>query len=112
MILIEYNDPRSSVKKWHEEFIECARQRPINNQGMHNALIILAEEIAKSINIKIEQLDIANKIYWPQGFQNHTNRHDELSSLQMENQRDLQILLKKINKSNGAKLEINTPKTK
>ena len=88
MILVEYKS-NSEVRKRHESFIEWAcsplpsnsDEAVLYNKKFDEILVRLIEEVAKSINIKIEQLDIANKIYWPKGFGYAAEKQQKLMEL-------------------------------
>lgn len=92
MILIEYNS-KSVVREWHGKFMEHVTQRPasdeeeakIRNKKFESILIKLIEEIAKSIHIRIEQLDLADKIYWPRGFADVAEKQQKLTDLLIDN---------------------------
>lgn len=93
MILIEY-DSKSKVRYWHNEFINHVNLPPAKtkneldarNKAFNGILVKLIEELAKSIHIKIEQLDISNKIYWPKGFNDVAEKQRKLTDLLIENQ--------------------------
>lgn len=93
MILVEYGD-KTKVRHWHDEFIKHVNlstttdQDEIDrrNKNFNNILVKLIEELAKSIHIKIEQLDISNKIYWPKGFGDVAEKQRKLTDLLITNQ--------------------------
>ena len=93
MILIEYGS-KSKVRYWHNEFIkqvnlpatENQEEIDIRNKNFNNILVKLIEELAKSIHIKIEQLDISNKIYWRKGFGDVAEKQRKLTDLLITNQ--------------------------
>lgn len=107
LILIEY-DEKSEVRKWHTKFMEhvCtpAAQDDVSmvarNKSFNNILIKIVEEIGKSINIKIEQLDISNKIYWPQGFIDSAATQQKLIGLLIETQEQWREILSQVKNSN------------
>lgn len=92
MILIEYNS-KSSVRELHSKFMEHVTQKPaedeeeakIRNKKFESILIKLIEEIAKSIHIKIEQLDLSDKVYWPRGFADAAAKQQTLTDLLIAN---------------------------
>lgn len=93
MILVEYGD-KTKVRHWHDEFIKQVNlpttdnkdEQEIRNKNFNNILVKLIEELAKSIHIKIEQLDISNKIYWPKGFGDVAEKQRKLTDLLIINQ--------------------------
>lgn len=109
MILIEYN-AKTQVRHWHNEFIKHVNLAPtknkdelaIRNKSFENILIKLIEELAKSINIKIEQMDISSKIYWPKGFGEATEKQRKLTDLLIENQVQWVSLLNQVQSSEKA----------
>lgn len=111
MILIEYNKQNSPIKKLHEEF--CRSLSKISNNGEDSEYFLkerreiltkLIEEVAKSINIKIEQFDIMTRIYPPF---DEKLRYD-LSNSSMRFYEEAEKFFRRRNASE----EINTPKTK
>ena len=95
MILIEYGS-KSDVRKWHAKFMEHVSE-PIEestdlsktqnrDKKFETILIKLIEAVARSIHIEIEQLDVKNKIYWPQGFANAAAKQQRLTDLLITNQ--------------------------
>jgi hypothetical protein len=104
LILIEY-DKTSPVRGWHNKFLEHVCNSPVKakeelsrrNQEFNVIITKLIEEIAKSINIQIEQLDITNKIYWPQGFVNLSIQQQKLLELLIQTQEQTSEILTKIN---------------
>ncbi len=93
MILIEYGS-KTKVREWHNEFIKHVNLPAVKTKTeidartkMFNTILVkLIEELAKSIHIKIEQLDISNKIYWPKGFNDASEKQHKLTDLLIENQ--------------------------
>lgn len=100
MILIEYGS-NTQVRYWHNEFInqvnlpaaKTKAELDARNKQFNNILVKLIEELAKSIHIKIEQLDISNKIYWPKGFNEVAEKQRKLTDLLITNQGTLGKLL-------------------
>lgn len=62
--------------------------------------ILMTLSIGKSINIKIEQLDISNKIYWPQGFIDSAATQQKLIGLLIETQEQWREILSQVKNSN------------
>lgn len=93
MILIEYGS-KTKVRYWHNEFInhvnlpaaKTKAELDARNKAFNGILVKLIEELAKSIHIKIEQLDISNKIYWPKGFNDVAEKQRKLTDLLITNQ--------------------------
>lgn len=93
MILIEYGS-KTKVRYWHNEFInhvnlpaaKTKAELDARNKAFNGILVKLIEELAKSIHIKIEQLDISNKIYWPKGFNDIAEKQRKLTDLLITNQ--------------------------
>lgn len=92
MILVEYG-ANTKVRHWHNEFIKHVRLPETKNKAeldarsknFNNILIKLIEELAKSIHIQIEQMDISNKIYWPRGFADAAEKQQKLTDLLIVN---------------------------
>lgn len=93
MILIEYGE-KTKVRYWHNEFIKHVNlpetkkkdELAARSKSFNNILVKLIEELAKSIHIRIEQLDISNKIYWPKGFGDVAEKQRRLTDLLISNQ--------------------------
>lgn len=107
MILIEYGS-KTEVRKWHEEFIKHVHQAQTKNkeelkirsEKFNEILVKLIESLAKSIHIQIEQIDVSNKIYWPQGFVDNAAMQKKLIDLLICNQETLKNLFKQISTKN------------
>lgn len=107
MILIEYGS-KTEVRKWHEEFIKHVHQAQTKNkeelkirsEKFNEILVKLIESLAKSIHIQIEQIDVSNKIYWPQGFVDNAAMQKKLIDLLICNQETLKKLFKQISTKN------------
>lgn len=114
MILIEYKS-KTEVRKYHEEFVKQVHQPKTKNREelqfrdkkFSEVIVKLIEAVAKSINIKIEQLDISNKVYWPQGFIDTASTQRKLTDLLIDNQETWKALLNQIKKTD-TKLVIET----
>lgn len=107
MILIEYGS-KTEVRKWHEEFIKHVHQAQTKNkeelkirsEKFNEILVKLIESLAKSIHIQIEQMDVSNKVYWPQGFIDNAAMQKKLIDLLICNQETLKNLFKQISTKN------------
>jgi len=102
LILVEY-DKDSEVRLWHNKFLEHVWSDPVKTDAdvikFNDIKIKLIEALAKSIDIEIEQLDIKNKVYWPQGFVNTVETQRQLTNLLMENLNKMNNVLDKIDNS-------------
>ncbi len=90
MILVEFEkdkevlDARNSFLKTvdfipnKEENEDIKRKR---EEDRKDALIRLINIIGIRINVKVDQLDIQNRIYWPQGFNDTSFKQQELLNL-------------------------------
>ncbi len=90
MILVEFEKDKDVLearnnffktvcyKASKEDTEEIIRERNIQQQ---DALIRLINIIGTKINIKVDQLDIQNRIYWPQGFNDTAIKQRELVDL-------------------------------
>lgn len=118
MILIEYG-AKTQVRYWHNKFIEHVNLTPTKkkdelttrNKNFNNILIKLIEELAKSIHIPIEQMDISGKVYWPKGFGDAADKQQKLTDLLISNQEQWNGLLNAMQNSERAIL-IQAKKTK
>lgn len=107
MILIEYRS-NTAVRTYHEKFIKQVHQVQtknkaeieIRNKQFNDILVRLIESVAKSIHIKIEQMDVSNKVYWPQGFIDNAAMQKKLIDLLICNQETLKNLFKQISTKN------------
>lgn len=112
MILIEYGS-KTEVRKWHEEFIKHVHQAQTKNkeelkirsEKFNEILVRLIENVAKSIHITIEQMDVSNKVYWPQGFIDNTATQRKLIELLISNQESLKNLFKQL-KNNDIQIKL------
>lgn len=106
MILVEFEKDKE-VLDARNKFLDFVKNVPIddkkaleiNIQDRDDSLIRLINLIGKRIDINVEQLDIKNKIYWPQGFIDTASQQQKLMNLLLNTQEGEGKLLEKINKN-------------
>lgn len=105
MILVEFEKDKEILEA-RNKFLDFVKNIPIdekafeiNIQDREDALIRLINLIGKRIDINVEQLDIKNKIYWPQGFIDTVSQQQKLMNLLLNTQEGEGKLLEKINKN-------------
>lgn len=104
MLLIEFKKDKEILEA-RDKFLNCVN-RPItenveqqkrNADDFDDALIRLIDAVGKSIGIKMDQMDIKNKIYMPRAFADNEQTQRDLIALNKSVLEGWDTLLKRLN---------------
>ena len=112
MLLVEFQDNKEILDA-RDKFLDCVN-RPFpenieeqtrNAEAFDDALVRLIDAVGKSIGIKMNQMDIKNKIYMPRAFVDNEQSQRDLIALNKSVLEGWDILLKRLNSSYPASTE-------
>lgn len=117
MLLIEFKEDREILNA-REKFLETVTNIPLDDEralkaqqcSFEDALIRLITLVGKRININIEQMDIKNRLYWPQAYSNNTEQQKKLIETLIKTQNQWSNVLEKIELSLSLKPVIKAKK--
>lgn len=112
MLLVEFKKDKAILEA-RDKFLNCVN-RPItenveqqkrNADDFDDALVRLIDAVGKSIGIKMDQMDIKNKIYMPRAFADNEQTQRDLITLNKSVLEGWNILLKRLNDAYGNQQE-------
>lgn len=104
MLLVEFQNDREILTA-RDKFLDCVN-RPITEdedqqkrdaEAFDDALVRLIDAVGKSIGIKMDQMDIKNKVYIPKAFVDNEQTQRDLIALNKSVLKEWEILLKRWN---------------
>lgn len=112
MLLVEFQKDKEILEA-RDKFLNCVN-RPItenveqqkrNADDFDDALVRLIDAVGKSIGIKMDQMDIKNKIYMPRAFADNEQTQRDLIALNKSVLEGWNILLRRLNDAYGTQQE-------
>lgn len=106
MLLVEFQNDKKILAA-RDKFLDCVNRDPAKDEDgqkrqdadFDDALVRLIDAVGKSIGIKMEQMDIKNKVYMPKAFVDNEQTQRDLIALNKSVLKEWDILLKRCNEA-------------